>query len=332
MNIFHLRAVCEVVRQGMKISAAAQTLHKSQPGISRQVRELEDELGVRIFQRRKNKIEMLTPPGREILRVAERVLRDIDSLKSIGDEHSSQHAGDLTIATTHTQARYSLPTVVESFTNRYPNVSLRIRQGTPAHCCELVVNGEADIAIATEPERMFDQLVSLPAYRVTRCVVALKGHPILKTRSMTLQALARYPIITFDNQFSGGRSVDAAFATAGLEPRVMLSAVDADVCKAYVERGLGIAILATAAFDVARDRMLRIRDADHLFKASMLQVSVRRHTYLRGYMLAFISAFAPHLTRDILERAVEGELPDIREMEKHVRPLPARGKTSVPRD
>lgn len=325
MHIFHLRAVCEVVRQGMKISAAAQALHKSQPGISRQVRELEDELGVRIFQRRKNKIEVLTPPGREILRVAERVLRDIDSLRSIGEEHSSQHAGDLTIATTHTQARYSLPSVVEAFTHRYPRVRLRLRQGTPAHCCEMVVAGEADIAIATEADRTFDALVSLPAYTVPRCVVARKGHPILKARSLTLQAIAKYPIITFDQQFSGGRSVDAAFAAAGIEPRVMMSAVDADVSKAYVERGLGIAILAHAAFDPVRDRLLRSRDADHLFQSSVLHVSVRRHAYLRGYLLAFVSAFAPHLTRDLLERAVEGAEIDRRELEKHVRPLPARG-------
>jgi len=321
MNIHHLRAICEVVNQGMKISTAAVSLHKSQPGISRQVREIEEELGVKIFQRKRNKIEVLTPPGREILRVAERVLRDIDSLRLIGQEYSKQDAGDLTIATTHTQARYSLPGVVQKFMARFPNVRLTLRQGDPVQCCELVASGAADIAISTEIPAIPRELVCLPAYRLTRCIVARRGHRILRTRKLTLEALAKYPVITFNTAFSGRLVVNEAFASADIVPRVLLSAVDADVSKVYVERGMGIAILASVAFDPVKDTQLALRDASHLFKSSFLNVSIRRNAYLRGYMTAFVSAFAPHFTPAFLEKAVAGGDVDIAHLRRAARPL-----------
>jgi LysR family transcriptional regulator, cys regulon transcriptional activator len=321
MNIHHLRAICEVVNQGMKISTAATRLHKSQPGISRQVREIEEELGVKIFQRKRNKIELLTPPGREILRVAERVLKDIDSLRLIGQEYSKQDVGDLTIATTHTQARYSLPGVVQQFMARFPNVRLTLRQGDPVQCCELVASGAADIAISTEIPAIPRELVCLPAYRLTRCIVARRGHRILRTRKLTLEALAKYPVITFDTAFSGRLVVNQAFASADIVPRVLLSAVDADVSKAYVERGMGIAILASVAFDPVKDTQLALRDASHLFKSSFLNVSIRRNAYLRGYMTAFMSAFAPHFTPAFLEKAVAGGDVDIAHLRRAARPL-----------
>ena len=321
MNIHHLRAICEVVNQGLKISTAATSLHKSQPGISRQVREIEEELGIKIFQRKRNKIEVLTPPGREILRVAERVLRDIDSLRLIGKEYSKQDTGDLTIATTHTQARYSLPDVVQKFMARFPNVRLTLRQGNPVQCCELVAAGAADIAISTEIPAVPEELVCLPAYRLTRCILARRGHPILRTRKLTLQALAKYPVITFDTAFSGRLVVNEAFASADIVPRVLLSAVDADVSKAYVERGMGIAILASVAFDPAKDTQLALRDASHLFKSSFLNVSIRRNAYLRGYMTAFVSAFAPHFTPAFLEKAAEGGDIDMAQLRRAARSL-----------
>lgn len=321
MNIHHLRAICEVVHQGMKISTAAARLHKSQPGISRQVRELEEELGVKIFQRKRNKIELLTPPGRQILRVAERVLRDIDNLRLIGNEYSKQDAGDLTVATTHTQARYSLPDVVQGFMTRFPKVRLTLRQGNPVQCCELVAAGGADIAISTEIPAVPDELVCLPAYRLTRCIVARCGHPVLRTRKLTLEALAKYPVITFDTAFSGRLVVNEAFSRANIVPRVLLSAVDADVSKAYVERGMGVAILASVAFDPAKDTGLALRDASHLFKSSFLNVSIRRNAYLRGYMTAFVCAFAPHFTPEFLERAVAGEDIDMTHLRRSAPPL-----------
>ncbi len=321
MNVHHLRAICEVVNQGMKISAAAARLHKSQPGISRQVRELEEELGVKIFQRKRNKIEVLTPPGREILRVAERVLRDIDSLRLIGNEYSKQDAGDLTVATTHTQARYSLPDVVQSFMKRFPKVRLTLRQGNPVQCCELVASGGADIAISTEIPAVPDGLVYLPAYRLTRCIVARRGHPVLRLRELTLEALAKYPVITFDTAFSGRLVVNEAFSRASIEPRVLLSAVDADVSKAYVERGMGVAILASVAFDPVKDTRLAMRDASHLFKSSFLNVSLRRNAYLRAYMSDFVTAFAPHFTADLLARAATGEDIEMAQLRRSARPL-----------
>jgi LysR family cys regulon transcriptional activator len=306
MNLLQLRVICEIANHGLKITTAAETLHKSQPGISRLVREIEEELGVQIFRRRKNKIEVITEPGREIVRIAERVLRDIADLKRVGQEYSMRDAGELTVATTHTQARYSLPGVIEDFTRRFPNVHVTLRQGNPIECCKLAESGKADIAISTETREQFAQLVCLPAYLITRCVVARRGHPILKKGRLTLRKLSQYPIITFDSTFSSGSVLSEAFAGAGIRPRIVLSAVDADVSKAYVERGLGIAILAHNAIDRTKDLKLGTVDAQHLFPSSFLNVSIRKYAYLRGYMTSFVSAFAPHLSASLVRKAVDG--------------------------
>ena len=311
MNIHQLRAICEVVKQGLRMSTAAETLFRSQPGISRQIREIEDEIGVQIFRRRTNKIEALTPAGHEVVRVAERILQDIESLRLIGKEYSANDVGDLTVATTHTQARYSLPKVIEDFAGRFPGVRLTLRQGDPIQCCEMVVAGKADMAITTETSRTYDELISVPAYQLTRCIVAPRKHPILKEKRLTLEKLSQYPIITFGAEFSGGWAIEEAFARAGLKPNVVLSAVDADVTKAYVERGLGIAVLATIAFDPVKDKNLRIIGARQLFKSSVLNVSIRKHTYLRSFLLSFISLYAPHLPRDIFQKAADGIEADI---------------------
>lgn len=314
MNIHQLKAICEVVKQGLRMSTAAETLFRSQPGISRQIREIEDEIGVQIFRRKKNKIEALTPAGREVVRVAERILQDIESLRLIGKEYSANDVGDLTVATTHAHARYSMPKVIEAFTVRFPSVRVTLRQGDPMQCCELVVAGKADLAVATETSRSYDDLVSVPVYRITRCIVAPRKHPILKEKRLTLEKLSQYPIITFGAEFSGGWVVDEAFTQAGIKPNVVLSAVDADVTKAYVERGMGIAVLASVAFDPVRDKNLRIMDAGHLFKSSLLNVSIRKHTYLRSYLLSFISLYAPHLPRSVVQQAMEGVDIDIAQM------------------
>ncbi len=307
MNIHHLRAICAVANHGMKLATAAEALHKSQSGISREVREVEQELGVKLFRRRKNKFESLTDAGRDIIRIAERVLRDLDSMRQVTADYSSRDTGDLTVATTHTQARYALPGVVERFMKEFPKVHLILRQGTPAQCCELVASGEADIAISTESRVRVDEVICIPAYRVSRCVVARKGHPILRKPKITLQALAEYPLIRFDSAYSSWSVINEAFTGAGVKPRVLMSAVDTDVSKTYVERGLGIAILSQVALDPATDRKLAMRDANHLFGPSYLNISIRRNAYLRGYTMSFLSGYAPHLSHRLFHAAVAGE-------------------------
>jgi LysR family cys regulon transcriptional activator len=306
MNIHQLRAICEVVKQGLRMSTAAEALFRSQPGISRQIREIEEEIGVQVFQRNKNKIQALTPAGREVVAVAERILRDVESLRLIGKEYSSNDVGELTIATTHTQARYSLPAAIEAFAREFPKVRVTLRQGDPAQCCDLLAGGEVDVAVATETSRSYAELLSFPIYRVTRCIVARRNHPVLKEKRLTLEKLTQYPIIAFDTAFSGRRLVAEAFSDAGLTPNVVLSAVDADVTKAYVERGMGIAVLAKIAVDPKRDTELGVRDADDLFRASVLNVAIRRQAYLRSYVYAFLSAYAPHLSRSLIQDALAG--------------------------
>ncbi|HTP96249.1 MAG TPA: CysB family HTH-type transcriptional regulator [Burkholderiales bacterium] len=296
MKLLQLRYVWEVHRHGNHISNAALALHTSQPGVSKQIQSIEAELGFEIFARRRNRIVGLTDPGREVISIAQRVLADIDSLRSLGEEFSARDSGRLTIATTHTQARYVLPAVIERFVKRYPNVQLGLRQGNPTQICELVESGEADLAIGTETTRTFPNLVSLPCFKLPRSVVAKAGHPLLKARKLSLQELAKYPIITYDPAFSGRWKVMDAFKKAGLTPNVIFGAVDADVSKTYVELGLGIAILTTITFDPAKDTALRARDASHLFEPSTTYCTLRPNSYLRKFAFDFIRSVAPALT------------------------------------
>jgi LysR family transcriptional regulator, cys regulon transcriptional activator len=282
-------------------------LHRSQPAVTRQIQELEQELGTQLFLRRRNKILGLTAHGREILQSARRILREVQNICSAADDTAEAAQGDFTVATTHTQARYTLPPVIRRFKSRYPLVRLSLRQGTPVQCVDLVARGAVDIAICTETRDELEDVVGIATHRLNRSVVVPRGHPLLKTKPLTLEAVARYPIITYDEGFSGRWVLDHAFSERGLQPNVVLSAIDADVSKAYVEMGLGIAILATIAFDSSRDAQLRSIDARHLFPASKLRVAVRRHGFLRPYMLDFIDLFAPRLARGSLERALRGE-------------------------
>lgn len=307
MNLRQLATLCEVVDQGLKLSAAAERLHRSQPSITRQIQELEHELGTPLFLRKRNKILGLTPQGREILTSARRILRELNSIKSASEDTGSASCGEFTVATTHTQARYSLPHVIRQFKSEYPNVHLSLRQGTPVQCAELVARGAADIAICTETQDELEEVTAIPCYRLNRSVVVPRAHPLLKVKSLTLEVIASYPIITYAEGFSGRSVLNQAFSERGLSPNVVLSAIDADVSKAYVEMGMGIAILATIAFERRRDAELRSIDARHLFPASTLRVAVRRHGYLRPYMLTFIKMFAPNVTRATVERALGGE-------------------------
>lgn len=298
MNLQQLRALCEVVRQGLHISGAAEALFRSQPGVSRQLQALENEIGTDLFVRKRNKIVGLTDAGRRITEMAHRALSEVDNMRAVGKEQESSDAGTLTVATSHTQARYTLPRVIKDFTKRRPKVHLSLRQGTAAQCYDYVKVGDADIAIATEVPGTPADLCVIPVYRLPRCIVTPARHPLLKEARPTLESVARYPIIYSDFGYGGTRIVAKAFAEHGLKPRVSVSATDSDVSKIYVELGLGIAILTNVSVDLRRDRALRAIDASHLFPPTTLTIVLRAHTYLRGYALDFITMFAPHLSHE----------------------------------
>lgn len=306
MKLQQLRYLHEVARQGLSISEAAQVLHTSQPGISKQIRLLEEELGVDIFVRSRNRMIEITPAGQAILAVAQRMLGDAENLKRLGQDFSSEHSGSLTVATTHTQARHALPEVVKRFVTRYPAVRLNLRQGTPNQIWQLVEDGMADLAIASEPKERKPSIAMLNCYELSRVVITPPGHPLLRHKRLTLESLARYPIITYDDEFIGSSKVRDAFAASGLAPNLVLSAIDSDVMKAYVELGLGIAIMAKMAFDPRRDRNLRMIDARHLIESNTIYLGFRRSTYLRRYTFDFIEMLVPHLTRRIVQAAIDG--------------------------
>jgi len=304
MKIQQLRYLYEIAKQGLNVSLAAEKLCTSQPGISKQIQLLEEELGVDILVRHGKRVTGITEPGQKILAIAERILRETENLKRVGEEFANETAGSLSIATTHTQARYALPSVVKTFSERYPGVQLRLHQGNPTQIVEMVLSGEADIAIATEAIALCAELVMLPCHQWNRCVIAQPGHPLLSERTLTLERIAEYPIITYDFAFAGRSQFNKAFTERNLSPNVVLTAIDADVIKTYVEMGLGIGIMAGMAFDPERDRNLRAMDAGHLFEFSTTKIGIRRNTYLRGYTYAFMEMFASHLDRNTVDTAM----------------------------
>lgn len=304
MKLQQLRYICEVARHNLNLSNAAEALFTSQPGISKQVRSLEEELGVDIFVRHGKRVVAVTEPGKAILEIALRVLKDVENLKQVSEEFTEKDNGRLTIATTHTQARYALPQVIHRFTKRYPEVRLSLRQGSPTQISELVTSGEADIAIATEAIEHYEDLVMLPVYEWNRCVLVQPGHPLLKLKKLTLEAMAAFPIITYDFAFTGRSRINQAFTDRGLKPNVVLTAIDADVIKTYVELGMGIGIVAMMAYDPKRDSHLRAIDASHLFEPSTTRIGIRKNSYLRGYTYDFIEMFAPHLNRETVDAAM----------------------------
>jgi len=305
MKLQQLRYLCEVANQNLNLSKAAINLHTSQPGISKQIQLLEDELGVDIFIRKGKRVVKITPPGQTILEIAKRMLREAKNLKRVGQEFTNKDSGSLTIATTHTQARYVLPPTVSRFTKRYPKVRLILRQGNPTQISELVASGEADIAIATEAIELFHELVMLPCYQWNRCIITPLEHPLLKLSELTLEAIAKYPIITYDFAFTGRSKINHAFEAKGLVPNVVLTAIDADVIKTYVELRLGIGIVAQMAFDPKRDKHLRSMDASHLFEPSTTRIGISQNSYLRSYVFDFIGMFAPHLDRATVQTAMD---------------------------
>jgi LysR family transcriptional regulator, cys regulon transcriptional activator len=304
MKLQQLRYLAEVARRDLNVSAAAEALFTSQPGISKQIKALEDELGIEIFVRNGKRLVGVTEPGRAVLAIAERLLAEAANLKRAGEEFANETLGTLTIAATHTQARYALPKAVAAFKRRYPDVQIVIHQGNPAQICEQVAAGEADLCVATEAIAEHPALVALPCYQWNRCVVVPPRHPLLRAEPLTLEAIAHYPIVTYDFAYANRSLVNRAFEQRGLKPNVVLTAFDADVIKTYVELGLGVGILGKMAFDPKRDRQLRAIDAAHLFASSTTRLGIKRGAYLRRYAYDFISLFAPALSRALVEGTV----------------------------
>ena len=306
MNLQQLRYLCAIVDNNLNVSEAAETLFTSQPGVSKQVRQLEDELGVRVFVRAGKRLASVTPAGEAVVAAARRALREIENLKRVGAEYKSEDEGTLAIATTHTQARYVLPRVVRDFAARYPKVKLELHQGNPMQVAVQTASGDADVGIATEALASFPDLVTLPCYQWNRCVLVPRGHPLAKVMPLTLAALARYPIITYDFTFTGRSQINAAFEAEGLAPKVVLTALDSDVIKTYVELGMGVGIVAQMAYDPARDVAFDKLDAGHLFAPSTTRLALRRGVFLRGYVYDFIALFAPALDRAAVDAALAG--------------------------
>lgn len=307
MKLQQLRYLVEVVRRGLNISEAADALYTSQPGVSKQIRLLEDEIGIIVFERSGKRLTGITEPGRAVLEVAERILREAESIKRIGEEYTGGDSGRLVIATTHTQARYALPTVVARFVERHPKVQLSMHQGSPGQIADWAAKGEADIAIATEGLEQCPQLLTLPCYQWTHCVITPLEHPLLKKSPLSLAELARWPLITYDPAFAGRSRINRAFERAGLAPNIVLTAIDADVIKTYVGLGLGIGIIAHQAYDPARDTDFVALEAGQLFGSNTTHIGLRRGVRVRRFEYDFIQLFAPHLTRHVVDKAMAGQ-------------------------
>ena len=307
MNFQQLRSIREAARRNFNLTDVANALFTSQPGVSRQIRELEDELGVVIFERNGKRLTGLTEPGKGILKIIDRLLVEAENLQHASAEYTDQKSGTLTIAATHTQARYALPKAVQAFRADFPEVRIALQQSAPEHIAEWVLSGKADIGIATEGLSQFPDLVSLPCYRWSHLIVVPEGHELLSRSPIRLEDLAEFPLITYDVGFTGRGHIDAAFAKAGIAPDVVLTAMDSDVIKQYVALGMGVGIVASMAFDHGRDKGLRAVEASHLFAANVTRLAVRRGAYLRSYAYHFIAQFAPELSRAEIEHALRAD-------------------------
>ena len=304
MKLQQLRYIWEVAHHDLNVSATAQSLFTSQPGISKQIRLLEDELNVEVFARSGKHLTHVTPVGAEIIQMAGDILRRVEDIKQLAQEYSNEKVGSLSIATTHTQARYALPPVIQGFREEYPEVSLQMNQGTPAQIAELAADGTVDFAIATEGLNLFNDLVMMPCYRWDRSIVVPKGHPLTSRTPLSLADVAEFPIVTYVFGFTGRSKLDDAFVSQGLTPNVVFTATDTDVIKTYVRLGLGVGIIASMAFEAAQDEDLEVIPADHLFESSITHIGFRRGTFLRRFMYDFIERFAPHLTPEVVDDAV----------------------------
>lgn len=305
MNFQQLRSIREAARRGYNLTEVANVLFTSQPGVSRQIRELEEELGVEIFERNGKRLTGLTEPGKGILQIVDRLLLEAENLQHASQDYSGQTSGTLTVAATHTQARYALPKVVQAFRAAFPQVRIALQQSSPEHIADWVISGKADIGIATEGLSRFEELVSFPCYQWNHVVVVPEGHPLLKEKSLTLEALAAYPLITYDVGFTGRGHIDDAFKKADIATDIVLTAMDSDVIQQYVSLGLGVGIVASMAIEQSRANGLRCIEADQLFAPNVTRLAVRRGAYLRSYTYDFILQFAPGLKRADIVQALK---------------------------
>ena len=306
MNFQQLRIIRETVRRGFNLTEVANALFTSQSGVSKHIKDLEDELGVELFTRKGKRLLGLTDPGKELVVMVERMLLDAGNIKRLAEQYSNSEEGRLTVVTTHTQARYALPRVVTAFKRAYPRVHLKLHQGSPAEIVQMLVDGEADLGVATEALAEVPELASFPFYSWQHAIIVPAGHPLEAARPLTLEAVAEYPLITYHEGFTGRARIDQTFAGAGLAPDVVMSALDSDVIKTYVELGLGVGIIASMAFSPARDTGLRLLDSAHLFGANVTRIAVRRGHYLRGFAYRFVELCAPELTEAVVAGAVGG--------------------------
>jgi LysR family cys regulon transcriptional activator len=304
MKLQQLRYIVEVLNNNLNVSATAEVLFTSQPGISKQVRMLEDELGIQIFGRSGKHLTHVTPAGQEVINISQQILSKVEGIKAVAREHTQPDEGKLRIATTHTQARYALPEVIQGFIKKYSKVSLQMSQGTPAQISDAAAKGDADFAIATESLHLYNDLVMLPCYHWNRSIIVCKDHPLARKTDITIQDIAKYALVTYVFGFTGRSELDAAFEKAGAVPKIAFTATDADVIKTYVRLGIGIGVIATMAIDPKIDHDLVTIDASHLFTASTTKIGFRRGSFLRGYMFDFIERFAPHLNKHVVTQAM----------------------------
>ena len=302
MKLQQLRCIFQIVQSEFNISKASEFLNTSQPGVSKQIKLLEDEIGIKIFQRNGKRLVNLTEPGELILSSIEKILQESNNIKVISEEYTEKDQGTFTIATTHTQARYKLPKVVEEFVKKYPKTNLNIHQGNPSQVTDQIINGEADVGIATESINLSEDILTIPCYQWNRCVVMPKNHPLTEVRKITLEDLAAYPMITYDYAFTGSTIVSEVFKNANIEPNIMLTAIDADVIKTYVSLNMGIGLIAEMAFDASTDHPMVSRDVSHLFPLSTTYIGIRRENFLRKYTSDFIRMFIPKASENELKK------------------------------
>jgi LysR family transcriptional regulator, cys regulon transcriptional activator len=307
MNFQQLRIIHETIRQNYNLTDAANALFTSQSGVSKHIKDLEDELGVELFVRKGKRLLGLTDPGKELARIVERILLDAKNVKRLAEQFSKRDQGRLTIATTHTQARYALPSVVAQFKKVFPNVHLVLHQSSPDEIVSMLLDGIADIGIATEALESVTELASFPYYSWHHAVIVQPGHPLESVHPLTLESIAEFPIITYHEGFTGRAGIDETFAKAGLILDIAMSALDADVIKTYVELGLGVGLVASMAFNRERDIRLNLLDSSHLFQKNTTNISIRRGHYLRGYAYRFIELCLPSLTEAAIRSGVQPE-------------------------
>jgi LysR family cys regulon transcriptional activator len=323
MKLQQLRFLSAIAKHNLNISSAAENLHTSQPGVSKQIKLLEDELGVELFTRSGKHLTQITPVGRKVIAHADTILKEVGNIKRLAEEFRDDRKGTLDIATTHTQARYILPAVIESFRGQYPQVDLHLHQGTPRLISEMAVSGEVEFAIATEAIAQYSDLVMMPCYSWNRCIVVRPEHPLAAIARPGIDDLAKYPIVTYVKGLTGRGQMDRAFEQAGLQPNLVFTATDADVIKTYVRLGLGVGVIARMAYVPEQDRDLVKLDVGHLFQSSITKIAFRRGMFLRGYMYRFMELFAPHLDRATVDRVVTSSQDEVDALFKETR-LPER--------